>query len=182
MPLALDGEFGFLRALEQRLDEKHHAVIVVAEGAAQETLQDPTHQEYDLSGNRRLKDIGGFLRDQITYYFATQHKEMTIKYIDPSYTIRSLPADSLDAEYCLMLGQHAVHAGLAGCTDMLVSYWNQHFVHVPIGLVMNVQPQLDRQGEIWQRVLEATGQPVQWSGRRRTDVPEVSSIAQGQPG
>jgi 6-phosphofructokinase 1 len=169
-PLTLDGEFGFLRVLERRLDEKHHAVIVVAEGAGQDLLQDLTYQEYDPSGNRRLKDIGGFLRDQITHYCAAQHKEMTLKYIDPSYTIRSLPADSLDAECCLMLGQHAVHAGMAGCTDMLVSYWNQHFVHVPMGFVTNVRPQLDMQGEIWQRVLEATGQPALWSGRRQTDV------------
>jgi 6-phosphofructokinase 1 len=173
VPLTLDGECGFLRALEQRLDEKHHAVIVVAEGAGQDLLHDPTHPEYDPSGNRRLKDIGVFLRDQITHYFAARHKEMTIKYIDPSYTIRSLPADSLDAECCLMLGQHAVHAGMAGCTDMLVSYWNQHFVHVPLGCVMHVRPQLDMQGEIWQRVLEATGQPALWLGRRRTDVQEL---------
>jgi 6-phosphofructokinase 1 len=164
VPLMLDGECGFFRALERRLDEKRHAVIVVAEGAGQELLQDPTHQEYDSSGNLRLKDIGGFLRDQITHYFTARHKEITIKYIDPSYTIRSLPADSLDAESCLMLGQYAVHAGMAGCTDMLVSYWNQHFVHVPLGCVTHVSPQLDMQGEIWQSVLEATGQPALWAG------------------
>jgi 6-phosphofructokinase 1 len=164
VPFMLDGECGFFRALERRLDAKHHAVIVVAEGAGQELLQDPAHQEYDPSGNLRLKDIGGFLRDQITHYFAARHKEITIKYIDPSYTVRSFPADSLDAESCLMLGQHAVHAGMAGCTDMLVSYWNQHFVHVPLGLVTHVSPHLDMQGEIWQSVLEATGQPALWAG------------------
>jgi 6-phosphofructokinase 1 len=164
VPVTLAGEHGFLRVLEQRLDEKHHAVIVAAEGAGQDLLHDPQQREYDPSGNLRLKDIGGFLRAQIIHYFAARRQEITIKYIDPSYTIRSLPANSQDAEFCLMLGQHAVHAGMAGRTDMLVSYWNQHFVHVPIGFVIAARPQLDIQGEIWQRVLEATGQPATMVG------------------
>jgi 6-phosphofructokinase 1 len=85
---------------------------------------------------------------------------VTIKYIDPSYTIRSLPANSSDSEFCLMLGQHAVHAGLTGRTDMLVEYWNQHFTHVPMELAIAHRKRLDPHGEVWQRVLEATGQPA----------------------
>ena len=84
---------------------------------------------------------------------------VTIKYIDPSYTIRSLPANSLDSHYCLRLGQHAVHAGMAGMTDLMVGYWNQTFTYVPLSLVAGQRRQVDPSGGIWQRVLEATGQP-----------------------
>ena len=160
VPLSLEGPTGFLIALDRRLNEKHHAVIVVAEGAGQDLLQDPTHVEHDASGNIRLKDIGLFLKDRMTRYFADRGREMTIKYIDPSYIIRSLPANSLDSEFCLMLGQHAVHAGLAGRTNMMIGYWNQRFTHVPIPLAVASRKTLDPNGETWQCVLESTGQPA----------------------
>ena len=160
VPFALEGEDGFLQALERRLEAKRHAVIAVAEGAAQDMLQDPANQERDPSGNLRLKDVGVFVRDEILRYFGTRGNEVTIKYIDPSYTIRSLPANGLDSEYCLLLGQHAVHAGMAGRTDMVVGYWNQTFTHVPITVAVARRKTIDPAGEAWQRVLEATGQPA----------------------
>lgn len=166
IPFVLEGKGGFLEALETRLDLKHHAVIVVAEGVGQDLLQDPAHMERDPSGNLRLKDIGVFLREQILQYFAKRDKEVTIKYIDPSYTIRSLPANSLDSEFCLILGQHAVHAGMAGKTNLVVSSWNQRFIHVPIALAVARRRQLNPHGETWQRVLEATGQPA-WMGGKQ---------------
>jgi 6-phosphofructokinase 1 len=169
VPFSLEGEGGFLQALERRLAKRHHAVIVVAEGAGQELLQDPSSLEYDPSGNLRLKDIGLFLRDQIARFFADRGIEVTIKYIDPSYTIRSLPANASDSEFCLMLGQHAVHAGMAGRTKMLVEYWNQHFIHVPMKLAVAHRKQLDPNGEVWQCVLEATGQPATMVGQGPRD-------------
>jgi 6-phosphofructokinase 1 len=162
VPVRLQGAGGFLQVVAQRLARTHHAVIVVAEGAGQALLQDRAHTLRDASGNRRLLDIGVFLREQLQQYFAQQGTEITIKYIDPSYTIRSLPANAVDAEYCLLLGQHAVHAGLAGRTEMTVSYWNQHFTHVPMALATAHRKQLDPHGEVWQGVLEATGQPAMW--------------------
>jgi 6-phosphofructokinase 1 len=168
VPFCLHGESGFLQAVAQRLAHKHHAVIVVAEGAGQDLLQDPAHVRRDASGNLRLLDIGVFLRDQLQQYFAQQGPEITIKYIDPSYTIRSLPANAVDAEYCLLLGQHAVHAGLAGRTEMTVSYWNQHFTHVPMALAAVRCKQLDPHGEVWQGALEATGQPAMMRGQSAT--------------
>ena len=38
IPFRLDGEKGFLAALRQRLNHRHHAVVVVAEGAGQELV------------------------------------------------------------------------------------------------------------------------------------------------
>lgn len=159
-PFTLDGDGGFLQALERRLAQKHHAVVVVAEGAGQDLLQDPDHPEYDASGNLRLKDIGPFLCREINRYFAARGTEVTIKYIDPSYIIRSVPANALDSEYCMLLGQHAVHAGMAGRTAMVVGFWNQHYTHVPIAVAVAQRLQLDPHDQTWQRVLDATGQPA----------------------
>ena len=159
-PFTLDGDGGFLHALERRLKDKHHAVIVVAEGAGQELLQATDHPEHDASGNLRLKDIGPFLYDEISRYFATREMEVTIKYIDPSYIIRSVPANALDSEYCMLLGQHAVHAGMAGRTAMVVGFWHQHFTHVPITVAVAHRQRLNPHDETWQRVLDATGQPA----------------------
>ncbi len=160
VPFSLAGERGFLRVLEQRLEEKRHAVIVAAEGAGQTLMHDGREPARDPSGNIRLRDIGTFLKGEIERHFTARSMEITIKYIDPSYTVRSLPANSMDSEFCLVLGQHAVHAGLAGRTNMMVGYWNQHFTHVPIPLVLDQPTRLDSNGETWQRVLEATGQPA----------------------
>ncbi len=160
VPFQLDGESGFLHALEARLDQKHHAVVVVAEGAGQDMFQAPHQVGQDASGNARYQDIGRLLCDRITRHFAERGKAMTLKYIDPSYMIRGIPANSVDSEYCLLLGQYAVHAGMAGRTDMVVGHWNQHFTHIPIRMMVARRKQLDPEGDIWQRVLEATGQPA----------------------
>jgi len=164
VPFQLDGAGGFLASLERRLDARHHAVVVVAEGAGQDLLE--VSSEHDPSGNVRLGDIGLFLRDAIRRHFAARGKPVDVKYIDPSYTIRSLPANVMDSEFCLTLGQHAVHAGLAGRTDVVVGYWNQHFTLVPIAQAVSSRRQIDRRSELWRAVLQATGQPVQF-GRAR---------------
>jgi 6-phosphofructokinase 1 len=158
VPLDLEGERGFLQALERRLAAKPHAVVVVAEGTGQELVQDPGGPQRDASGNVRLKDIGVFLRGAISEYFAGRGKEIPIRYIDPSYAIRSSPANSSDAQFCLALGQHAVHAGMAGRTNMVVGWWNNRYINLPIPLAVGERRRLDPAGEDWQRVLETTGQ------------------------
>jgi 6-phosphofructokinase 1 len=160
VPFSMDGERGFLKQLEHRLKSRRHAVVVVAEGAGQDILQDSNNSEYDASGNLKLQDIGIYLRDEINRYFSKQKIEISVKYIDPSYTIRSLPAGAVDSEYCLIMGQHAVHAAMAGRTNMVVGFWNQNFTHVPIPLAVGSRKEIHPDGPIWQRVLEATGQPV----------------------
>ena len=157
VPFVLHGEGGFLAALKERLALRHHAVIAVAEGAAQDLLAQG-QSERDASGNVRLEDVGIYLRDEIKAYFKAQGLDLTLKYIDPSYIIRSLPANAVDSEFCLALGQHAVHAGMAGRTGVMVGYWNQYFTHVPIALACGSRKQIDPQGALWQRVLGATGQ------------------------
>jgi 6-phosphofructokinase 1 len=162
-PFSLEGKGGFLEALEERLDLKHHALVVAAEGAGQDMLQDPDNVERDASGNVKLEDIGIFLRERIVDHFARRRKDVTIRYIDPSYTIRSLPTNAFDSQLCVIYGQYAVHAGMAGKTNMFVGSWNQRGTHVPIPLGVGTRKHVDPQGQIWRRVLESTGQPASMS-------------------
>lgn len=164
-PFTLEGEGGFLDCLERRLAAKRHAVVVVAEGAGQEMIGDSGPAQKDTSGNVKLKDIGAHLRERIARHLQTRGIEPLIRYIDPSYMIRSLPASAFDAQLCLALGQQAVHAAMAGKTDMLVGSWNQRFTHVPIPLAIARRRQLDPRGEVWKRLLETTGQPASMIGR-----------------
>jgi 6-phosphofructokinase 1 len=158
VPFRLDGPNGFLAALERRIIDRHHAVVVVAEGAALDMLQRSSRIEHDASGNVKLADIGRFLRDHIRDYFEGRRIPSTVKYIDPSYMVRSLAANAVDSEYCLLLGQHAVHAAMAGRTHVMIGYLNQHFTHVPVPLAVADRKRLDPHGHVWQAVLEATGQ------------------------
>lgn len=154
----LEGPNGLLEALKRRLLERKHAVIVVAEGAGQKFFGN-NKEERDASGNIRLKDIGQFLKDAILEYFNQEGMEVNLKYIDPSYMIRSLPANTSDNIFCGFLGQSAVHAGMAGKTKMLVSSLNNHLVHVPMHLSAGRQKRVDLKGKLWLSVLETTGQP-----------------------
>lgn len=153
----LEGENGLLKKLEERLERRKHAVILIAEGAGQKFFEEQEKQ-YDASGNVKLHDIGLSLKEWITAYFNKRDIEISLKYIDPSYMVRSLPANSNDHVYCTFLGRDAVHAGMAGKTDMIVGHWNDHFVHVPVALTAGKRKQVDPGGKLWQTVLEATGQ------------------------
>ncbi len=153
----LYGEHGLLAALKERLTQRRHAVIVVAEGAGQKFFNvkiNPNSHE-----NPKLGDIGKFLKEKIEEEFKKENFPVTIKYIDPSYYIRSIPANSSDHILCGYLAQMAVHAGMAGKTGMVVSYLNNQFLHVPIKEVIKKRKMLDSEGELWMAVLQSTGQP-----------------------
>ncbi|MHC4118379.1 MAG: ATP-dependent 6-phosphofructokinase [Planctomycetota bacterium] len=153
VPIVLEGADGFLAKLEKRLDRKHHAVVVVAEGAGQELTADSEPAEKDASGNVVYDNIGTYLKKRIKDYFEQKNKPVTVRYFDPSYEIRSCPANANDSAYCLLLGLNAVHAGMAGKTDMFVGYWNQHYIHVPLAAAINRRKRLDTQGQLWQTIL-----------------------------
>lgn len=149
---------GLFKAMNHRLRLRGHAVIVVGEGAGQNLLDQDN--VLDESGNKRLGDIGVFLKQHIQDYFNQIGMPITLKYIDPSYMIRSMPASAYDSAFCLQLGHYAVHAGMAGRTNMLVGHWNDRFTHVPIPLAVRARKKVDPSGALWRSVLEATGQPA----------------------
>jgi len=147
----------FLQALRERLEKRRHAVVVVAEGAGQDLMG--TTGERDASGNVRLGDIGVFLKEQIKEYFSRAGIDMELKYIDPSYTIRSMPASPPDSAFCLVLAHNAVHAAMAGRTNMVVGYWRDEFTYVPISAAVSERKQIDPKDKLWTGVLSSTGQP-----------------------
>ena len=159
-PFDLDGPKGFLRQLEKRLITRYHAVIIVAEGAGQNLFARKGPVRRDASGNIRLNDIGVFLKDRIEEYFRKKKVEINLKYIDPSYIIRSVSANASDSILCGVLAQYAVHAGMAGKTGMLVGLVNDAYVHLPFRAVAAQRKNIDPRGNIWMLVLESTGQPL----------------------
>jgi 6-phosphofructokinase 1 len=161
VPMKLEGEHGVLRYVERVLDRQGHAVIVVAEGAAQDLVSDGLGA--DKSGNTKLGDVGVFLRDRITQHFKqAPARDVTLKYIDPSYAIRSVPASPSDSVYCWNMARNAVHAAMAGNTEMLIGRWHGRFVHVPMPLATRSRKQVDPGDDVWTSVIEATGQPRQF--------------------
>ncbi len=163
VPVVLGGEQGLLRHLERRLEQNSHAVIVVAEGAGQELcVASAGEGSTDASGNARLGDIGTVLRDRIVLHFQRKGVDVTLKYIDPSYHIRSVPASPTDSVYCWNMARNAVHAAMAGNTELLIGRWHGRFVHVPMPLATRFRKQVDTSGDLWMSVVESTGQPLAW--------------------
>ena len=160
VPFGLSGKEGLMSLLEQRLESTGHAVIVAAEGAGQYFF-DGQPEEIDASGNRKLGDIGMFLRDQINRHFHSHGRKISLKYIDPSYIIRSIPANTTDKLFCARLAQSAVHAAMSGKTGLLVGYWHGEMTHVPFTALSEQRQTINPKGQLWFNVLEATGQPMQ---------------------
>ncbi|MEN6614955.1 MAG: ATP-dependent 6-phosphofructokinase [Syntrophorhabdus sp.] len=148
---------GFLEALKQRIEHKGHAVVVVAEGAGQDLMGETG--ERDASGNVKYGDVGIFLREAIKSYFQKAGTPINLKYIDPSYTIRSTPTNAHDSAFCLLMGHSAVHAGMSGRTNMVISFWNHQFTHVPISLATSLRKKIDPHSMLWSSVIASTGQP-----------------------
>jgi 6-phosphofructokinase 1 len=158
VPFKLEGECGFLHALRQRIRKRAHAVVVVAEGAGQDLLA-VSGGERDASGNVKFQDIGLFLREQIESYFKAEGVPVVIRYFDPSYIVRSSPANSEDSILCDLFARHAAHAAMAGKTGLVIGYLHDQFIHVPIELLTSRKKHLDPDGSAWSAVLAATGQP-----------------------
>lgn len=157
VPFELEGPQGFLAALERRLQKKNHVVIVVAEGAGQYLFENADVQK-DKSGNVIHHDIGLYLRERIDAHLTERGIEHAMKYFDPSYLIRSVPAHGTDAVFCLHLAQHAVHAAMAGKTNMVVGYWHGQFVNIPINLATRSRRKINTRSQLWQSVRQVTQQ------------------------
>ncbi|MGA2500717.1 MAG: ATP-dependent 6-phosphofructokinase [Tepidisphaeraceae bacterium] len=161
VPFKLEGEHGFLAALKKRTLNRAHAVIVVAEGAGQDLLK-AAGDEKDASGNVKLRDIGPFLRDRIESYFKAEKIPYVMRYLDPSYTVRSVPANAEDSVLCDLFARNAVHAAMAGRTGVVVGLLHDSFILVPIELLTAEKKRIDPDGNHWRAVLAATGQAAKF--------------------
>ena len=158
VPFKLEGEKGLFNALKRRIQERAHAVVVVAEGAGQDLLE-ARGEERDASGNVKLQDIGPFLRERIEEYFRSEKVSVVMRYFDPSYIIRSSPANSEDSIRCALFARNAAHAAMAGKTGLVIGFLHDKFIHVPIDLLTSRKKFMDPQDVAWGAVLAATGQP-----------------------
>ncbi len=156
MPFKLEGDTGLFVALEARLKARGHAVIVVAEGAGQDLIE---AEGTDASGNKKLGDIGIYLKEKIVAHLKSKNIDHSMKYIDPSYIIRSTATTPSDSIYCAQLGANAAHAAMAGKTGLLISSIHNRLVHVPIKLSVEKRNVVDLDGPLWRDVILTTGQP-----------------------
>jgi 6-phosphofructokinase 1 len=183
VPFGLDGDDGLLEYVRRRVRERGHVVLVVAEGAGQEMLV-PTAANgkagpatTDASGNTTLRDIGPYLRERIIERLVADGITPSVRYIDPSYAIRSVPANAYDKAYCLRLSNHAVHAAMSGRTAMVVGRLRRRFVHIPMSLAVSRRNQVDPHGDLWMSVLEATGQPMRFGPEPEPAKPRKKRVA-----
>ncbi|MDR0539246.1 MAG: ATP-dependent 6-phosphofructokinase [Spirochaetaceae bacterium] len=158
VPFDLEGPNGFFEHLEKRLRRRKHAVIVVAEGCLQEELA--KNSGFDAGGNKKIVDVGMYLRERIEEHFKKLNTEITLKYFDPSYQVRSAVAVPVDSIYCDRLGNAAVHAAMAGKTKMVIGLVNGHFVHLPIKAAVSRRSHVDPESSLWRDALDATHQPI----------------------
>jgi 6-phosphofructokinase 1 len=183
VPFELDGPNGLLAHLEKRLQARNHAVILVAEGAGQDLLDET--DATDASGNKKFADIGIFLKNRILDHFRAENREINLKYIDPSYIIRSAPANPNDSIYCARLGTNAVHAAMAGKTELIVGLVNNNFVHVPIRHAVSKKNKLNPRGGLWRDVIDATGQPQLMKNTvdmcQTTGIPAEGDCSENEP-
>ena len=157
LPFQMDGPNGLCMAIEDRLKLQKHAVVVVAEGAGQE-LFNTQEKRIDQSGNILKDDVGELLKTDLTEYFKKRDIAISIKYLDPSYHIRSVTANASDAVFCHLLAEFAVHAAMAGKTNLAIGYWNNFFTHVPIALATEERRMVSLEGALWRGVISATQQ------------------------
>ena len=178
----------FLSALEQRLERRGHAVIVVAEGAGQDLMATSARSAMRRETSSTATSASS-CATRSTDHFKRIGTEISLKYIDPSYTIRSVPATPHDSAFCLLLGHNAVHAGMSGRTNMVVSFWNHQFTHVPISLAVSERKKIDpeeRSGAASSRRPVSRGtcgdrpQGLAIGGRSAVFVPSSSSDRSGR--
>jgi len=158
VPFKLEGPHGFLAVLKERILDRAHAVIAVAEGAGQDLLKS-AGDERDASGNLKIMDIGLFLRERIENYFREEGIPIVMRYFDPSYQVRSSPANANDSVLCDLFARNAVHAAMAGKTGLVIGYLHNQFIHVPIELLVSRKKVMDVKGLAWNATLATTGQP-----------------------
>jgi 6-phosphofructokinase 1 len=160
VPFEIDGRHGLLACLERRLASRGHAVIVVAEGcAATSSSRRPSATPRATPATPTAATTWAHPPGRHRRAPPGAKVAASVKYIDPSYMIRSVAANASDAIFCDELARYAVHAGMAGRTDVVVGRWHRHFTHVPLSLTTGDKKRINPDSAHWLSVTEATGQP-----------------------
>jgi len=157
VPFELDGSTGLLRYIQSRIAQQGHCVVVVAEGAGQQLLEDVTKK--DASGNTMLADVAPWLKERVAAYMKDAGTPASIKYIDPTYMVRATPANAADNILCLQLAHDSVHAAFAGFTNFMSGRVNGQSVIIPLSAAVGKRKNIQPSGNFWQQLVFATGQP-----------------------
>lgn len=111
--------------------------MVVAEGAEDGLIDESEcitkNPTFDGSGNKKLDDIGLALSTLILENLESKHNlKCTLKYVDPTYAIRSVAANAADTIRCAKLAENAVHGAMAGYTAFSTGIVRNTVVWIPI--------------------------------------------------
>ncbi|XP_043690279.1 ATP-dependent 6-phosphofructokinase 2-like [Telopea speciosissima] len=159
----LDGKGGLFEFLGQKLKENGHAVLVVAEGAGQDLIPRTAAQkeEKDESGNPVFLDVGVWLKSELKRWWDRDHagELVTVKYIDPTYMIRAVPANATDNLYCTLLAHSAIHGVMAGYTGFVAGPINGVYAYIPVVEVAKAKNLVDLKDHKWAWVRSVTNQP-----------------------
>jgi 6-phosphofructokinase 1 len=136
----LYGKKGLLKFIFDRLELKNHCLIVVAEGAGLSIKEKPLNNTgaLDKSGNIVLPDVGTVLKNEILQYAKENSIEISMKYIDPTYIIRSCSSNSFDTNYCSKLAQNAVHSVFSGFTNFTSGFIDNKPVIIPVDYLLTL--------------------------------------------
>ncbi|OUZ99254.1 Phosphofructokinase domain [Macleaya cordata] len=159
----LEGKGGLFQFLEHRLKQNGHAVVVVAEGAGQDLIPrtDAQKEEKDESGNPVFLDVGVWLKSELKQWWERDHKGelFTVKYIDPTYMIRAVPANATDNSYCTLLAHSAIHGVMAGYTGFVSGPINGNYAYIPLAEVAQAKNVVNTKDHKWAWVRSVTNQP-----------------------
>lgn len=160
VPFDLGGPKGLIEVLKARLALRHHALIVVAEGVSETLLPRQQDRGVDASGNVKFEDIGIYLKDQVSKSFKRDGFKGKVRYLDPSYLVRSLKANASDSVFCQKLAQDAAHAAMSGRTKLIVATCHKIPCHIPMEAAVLEKKFVDPNGPLWRTAIETTGQPM----------------------
>jgi len=162
VPIAIDGSLDVLEHVIRVVEKKGHAVVVVAEGAGENLLG--KSEEFDASGNRRLRPIGPWIKEAIAERLTMRGLGRQVRLIDPSYMVRSVAAYSVDSILCTLLSLAAVHAAMDGYTGVCVALVNGRSVMVPLDLIVEASPRkVDVCSRTYERIVSLTSQPFDFT-------------------
>lgn len=159
----LEGKGGLFEFLEDKLKQNGHAVVVVAEGAGQDIIPitDAQKEERDESGNPVFLDVGVWLKSELKKWWERDHpgELFTVKYVDPTYMIRAVPANATDNLYCTLLAHSAIHGVMAGYTGFVAGPINGIYAYIPLKEVAEAKNPVNIKDHKWAWVRSVNNQP-----------------------
>ena len=154
IPFNLYGENGLLDFIFQRIQIKEHCVIVVSDGARFSV------KDYKTTNGKPVEDIGIVIKKEIIKKSEELGIEVNLKYMDPTYVVRAVPANEYDCNLCAKLAESAVHCAFAGFTNFSVGMINNKPCMIPLEKMCGKsERKVEFNSDDYLMLLASTGQP-----------------------